>query len=143
MNRHHRRHTKPYRQKGRSPSIAIICGAITLGFVGGVGSALLPSSSSNVPIAEEESWRPQGKIASQSYMSAAELDRQQPSAPVRGAERERRSIASTDSGSSWSFRSCAQARAAGAAPVYAGEAGYGPHLDRDGDGIGCEPYRGH
>nr|WP_304027414.1 excalibur calcium-binding domain-containing protein [Methyloversatilis discipulorum] len=24
----------------------------------------------------------------------------------------------------------------------AGEPGYGPHLDRDADGIGCEPYRG-
>ncbi|WP_369010294.1 excalibur calcium-binding domain-containing protein, partial [Salmonella enterica] len=35
-----------------------------------------------------------------------------------------------------------EARAAGAAPVRAGEPGYGPHLDRDGDGIGCEPYRG-
>ncbi len=36
------------------------------------------------------------------------------------------------------FRNCSEARAAGAAPVYAGDAGYGPHLDRDGDGIGCE-----
>jgi len=41
-----------------------------------------------------------------------------------------------------SFANCAQARAAGAAPVRIGEPGYGPHLDRDGDGIGCEPYRG-
>ncbi|PZU52624.1 MAG: YHYH domain-containing protein [Thauera sp.] len=40
------------------------------------------------------------------------------------------------------FLNCAEARAAGAAPVRAGEPGYGPHLDRDGDGIGCEPYRG-
>lgn len=40
------------------------------------------------------------------------------------------------------FRNCAEARAAGAAPVHAGEPGYGPHLDRDGDGIGCEPWRG-
>ena len=29
-------------------------------------------------------------------------------------------------------------RAAGAAPVYRGQPGYGPHLDRDNDGIGCE-----
>jgi hypothetical protein len=43
---------------------------------------------------------------------------------------------------SWSYRNCAAARAAGAAPVRLGEPGYGPHLDRDGDGIGCEPYRG-
>jgi len=40
------------------------------------------------------------------------------------------------------FRNCAQARAAGAAPVLRGQPGYGPHLDADGDGVGCEPYRG-
>lgn len=40
------------------------------------------------------------------------------------------------------FANCTHARAAGAAPVRRGEPGYGPHLDRDNDGIGCEPYRG-
>lgn len=40
------------------------------------------------------------------------------------------------------FRSCAAARAAGAAPMYRGSAGYNPNLDGDGDGIACEPYRG-
>lgn len=39
------------------------------------------------------------------------------------------------------FANCAEARAAGAAPVRRGEPGYGPHLDRDNDGIGCEPYK--
>jgi hypothetical protein len=37
-----------------------------------------------------------------------------------------------------SFRNCAEARAAGAAPVRRGDAGYAPHLDRDNDGVGCE-----
>lgn len=36
------------------------------------------------------------------------------------------------------FPNCAAARAAGKAPVRRGEPGYGPHLDRDNDGIGCE-----
>ncbi len=36
------------------------------------------------------------------------------------------------------FPNCSAARAAGAAPVRRGEPGYGPHLDRDGDGVGCE-----
>ncbi|WP_331759001.1 excalibur calcium-binding domain-containing protein (plasmid) [Streptomyces sp. NBC_01544] len=36
------------------------------------------------------------------------------------------------------FENCAEARAAGAAPVREGEPGYGPHLDRDGDGVGCD-----
>jgi endonuclease YncB( thermonuclease family) len=39
---------------------------------------------------------------------------------------------------SWSYANCTEARAAGAAPVYRGEPGYGAHLDRDGDGVGCE-----
>lgn len=37
---------------------------------------------------------------------------------------------------------CAEARAAGVAPLYRGEAGYRAGLDRDGDGVACEPYRG-
>lgn len=41
-------------------------------------------------------------------------------------------------GSSVAFRNCKAARAAGAAPVRIGDPGYGTHLDRDGDGIGCE-----
>ena len=36
------------------------------------------------------------------------------------------------------FGNCSQARAAGAAPVRRGDPGYGSHLDRDNDGIGCE-----
>jgi hypothetical protein len=36
------------------------------------------------------------------------------------------------------FANCAEARAAGAAPVRRGDPGYGPHLDRDHDGVGCE-----
>ncbi|WP_429277889.1 excalibur calcium-binding domain-containing protein [Novosphingobium gossypii] len=39
------------------------------------------------------------------------------------------------------WRSCAQARAAGAAPIHRGEPKYNPVLDGDGDGIACEPYR--
>jgi hypothetical protein len=36
------------------------------------------------------------------------------------------------------YRNCDAARAAGAAPIYSGQPGYGRHLDRDGDGVGCE-----
>lgn len=36
------------------------------------------------------------------------------------------------------FANCSAARAAGAAPVLRGASGYGLHLDRDNDGIGCE-----
>lgn len=40
------------------------------------------------------------------------------------------------------YRYCADARAAGVAPLRIGEPGYRPALDRDGDGVACEPYRG-
>ncbi|WP_432034231.1 excalibur calcium-binding domain-containing protein [Streptomyces antibioticus] len=40
------------------------------------------------------------------------------------------------------YANCDEARAAGAAPVLVGEPGYGSHLDRDGDGVACEPYFG-
>jgi hypothetical protein len=36
------------------------------------------------------------------------------------------------------YANCTEARAAGAAPIRRGEAGYSPKLDRDGDGIACE-----
>ncbi|MFC8429734.1 excalibur calcium-binding domain-containing protein [Streptomyces sp. NPDC057253] len=40
------------------------------------------------------------------------------------------------------YENCDEARAAGAAPLHRGDPGYGPHLDRDGDGVACEPYAG-
>jgi hypothetical protein len=52
------------------------------------------------------------------------------SAPARSVQRALGSVIS--------YRNCSHARAAGAAPVRAGDPGYGPHLDRDGDGVGCE-----
>ena len=36
------------------------------------------------------------------------------------------------------YSNCDAARAGGAAPVRRGDRGYGPHLDRDGDGVACE-----
>jgi micrococcal nuclease len=42
----------------------------------------------------------------------------------------------TGPGGAW--RNCTEARAAGAAPVRRGDPGFGDHLDRDRDGIGCE-----
>jgi hypothetical protein len=38
------------------------------------------------------------------------------------------------------YENCDAARAAGAAPLHRGDPGYRPELDRDGDGVACEPY---
>ncbi|WP_430625831.1 excalibur calcium-binding domain-containing protein [Streptomyces sp. NBC_01264] len=39
-----------------------------------------------------------------------------------------------------SYRNCAEARAAGAAPIRRGQPGYGRYLDRDDDGIACDTW---
>ncbi|QHN33676.1 MULTISPECIES: GmrSD restriction endonuclease domain-containing protein [Gordonia] len=43
-----------------------------------------------------------------------------------------------DGGGSVRYSSCAQVRAAGKAPIHAGDPGYSRTLDRDGDGVACE-----
>lgn len=48
------------------------------------------------------------------------------------------SSSGSSSNSSMYFENCTAAREAGAVPVRRGDPGYGSHLDRDGDGIGCE-----
>ena len=56
-----------------------------------------------------------------------------PSGSAQPAERPQRLL-----GGETYFPNCSAARAAGAAPVRRGSPGYGRHLDRDGDGVGCE-----
>jgi hypothetical protein len=41
-------------------------------------------------------------------------------------------------GTSVTYENCDAVRAAGAAPIHAGDPGYSRTLDRDGDGVGCE-----
>jgi hypothetical protein len=36
------------------------------------------------------------------------------------------------------YKNCDAAREAGVTPLYEGDPGYAPHLDRDNDGIACE-----
>lgn len=63
-----------------------------------------------------------------------------PAAPRTNASQitPQRGTSKLDRDSNGAYRNCAEARAAGAAPVRRGDPGYGPHLDRDNDGVGCE-----
>jgi hypothetical protein len=54
--------------------------------------------------------------------------------PHRTAPKVRQNFA----GATVSYENCTAVRAAGAAPIYRGQPGYASHLDRDGDGVGCE-----
>lgn len=77
---------------------------------------------------DEETAREEGAML-------AEAQRRQET--QRKVARDRRA-----SSSSVYYRNCAEARAAGAAPIYRGQPGYRVEMDGDGDGIACEPYRG-
>lgn len=58
----------------------------------------------------------------------------------RGSGRSSPAARSTSSSrrSTGAYANCTAARAAGASNIRRGEPGYGPHLDRDDDGIACE-----
>ncbi|WP_257541979.1 excalibur calcium-binding domain-containing protein [Sphingobium sp. CFD-1] len=99
--------------------------------------APLPSSAS------DQSRAPNDPLDSQAAISPAALASQRPSGLATDeAFSTPQSLSASVEGSDWSYRTCSQARAAGAAPLYRGQPGYGSHLDRDNDGIACEPYRG-
>lgn len=70
----------------------------------------------------------------------AERQSQSPQEPTRNAPAPAPAPAQeqSDTGQSTPFANCTEARNAGAAPVHRGDPGYGTHLDRDGDGVGCE-----
>lgn len=68
--------------------------------------------------------------AAEAERRAAKKAEQEEAARLAELEEEQQSFVS--------YANCTEARAAGAAPISIGEPGYASHLDRDGDGIGCD-----
>ena len=67
-----------------------------------------------------------------------------PAAPVSAAPAQQapaQPVQQAPARSSVYYETCADARAAGAAPLHRGEPGYRPGLDKDGDGVACEPKK--
>ena len=62
-------------------------------------------------------------------------------APVALSGSEREALAEPAASPNAWYSGCNAVRAAGAAPLYRDQPGYRPEMDRDGDGIACEPYR--
>lgn len=112
---------------------------IAVAGVVGVGLTGTPSSPSAVPPGAAEPATGQARYNNLSDAPPyAVLNESTGSAvaPV-GAE-----APPTVSGEAPHYRYCSEARAAGVAPLYRNDPGYAPHLDRDGDGVACEPYVG-
>lgn len=72
------------------------------------------------------------------HRGGGEPSRPQLVTPRRGSVPGNTLTPSGGSGPGRAFANCSEARALGAAPVRRGQPGYGPHLDRDNDGVGCE-----
>ena len=58
--------------------------------------------------------------------------------PEPGPTEQRPAVPTPEPAPETYYKNCTAAREAGGAPVYEGQPGYGRHLDRDGDGVGCE-----
>lgn len=111
----------------------ILVGALAVGLVGGI---MLPRNAPALPAqAADPDWVPRNTIKREPLMTADDLDGQQPDAAAFSPKRQTARPAA-----SWSYRNCREARAAGAAPIYRGQPGYGAHMDGDNDGIACELY---
>lgn len=103
--------------------------AKTLGYAGALAVTAIGGTMSLSP-----GWSAAGS-QEQQYMSS-----DNPWSLASSAdERQQASEAAVES--SVYYSGCDEARAAGAAPIYAGQPGYREGMDGDGDGIACEPYR--
>jgi hypothetical protein len=127
---------------------AILLGAAMVGGIGGYGwSALQPADAGPVPAARPQAAPgadiargPRTIIADAAVPDAS--DREWASrvddrgagqlvAPARNRAVERSAY----------YSGCNEVRAAGKAPLYAGQPGYRSEMDGDGDGIACEARR--
>lgn len=99
-----------------------------------IAIGMLVFASCGGPMAESVSAHPGGLAA-----DGCHNDRKNGGRHCHRAPQSRQSVApQRSSGDTVYYKNCAAARAAGAAPVRRGDPGYGQHLDRDNDGIGCE-----
>lgn len=118
-------------------AVQILVAAVILGIAGGYGwSAMAPRETQmRIPKAayaippdapesiSDKEWAARGKAKK---APAIETGRADPTAVERSVY----------------YSSCEEARAAGKAPIRAGEPGYRSELDDKGDGIACEPHGG-
>ncbi|KFI68242.1 Excalibur (extracellular calcium-binding region) domain containing protein [Bifidobacterium magnum] len=87
--------------------------------------------------AEEEARRQAEEAARQAEEGARRQAEEAARAQQQQLQQQQLQQHQLDSGSAY-YKNCSAVRAAGKAPLYAGQPGYGRHLDRDGDGIACE-----
>lgn len=93
-----------------------------------------PTTQAPAPVQEEPTQAPEPVQEQPAPVEQAPAPAQEP-APVQQAPVQE---APAPAPAQAVYGTCAEARAAGAAPLYAGSPGYSPKLDRDSDGVACE-----
>ncbi|HVJ02957.1 MAG TPA: excalibur calcium-binding domain-containing protein [Sphingomonas sp.] len=126
----------------RKPGWGAVVAAGAIMFLLGRNSGPATGNDAAPPPAQAET-RPLAALPQPRIEAAGALDAQQPGPEPRAAlgaapAPSRDGVAADGEGGVVYYRNCSAARAAGAAPVHAGQPGYSRRLDRDGDGIGCE-----
>jgi hypothetical protein len=120
-------------------AMAIILSAVMVGGIGGyawssltapAARASAPRKATTIPLPASPEERP---AALDKEWASRSDDAPLPTpAPVASATQDR----------SVHYSGCNEVRAAGKAPLTAGQPGYSPEMDGDGDGIACEPHPG-
>jgi hypothetical protein len=114
--------------------LILACGAMAFGLAGGYAWSALTAPAARAPaprkaatVALPQSPEERPVVLDQLWASRADDEPVAAPAPDRSVH----------------YSGCNEVRAAGKAPLHAGEPGYSETMDGDGDGIACEPHRGH
>ena len=115
-------------------AVVILAGALTLGLVAGFGWSALDRAPPAMKIPKAVTPKPVEipQSASDQEWAARAMDK----TPEMDSRRDDPTLVEQ----SVHYSGCDEVRAAGKAPLRAGEPGYRPEMDGDGDGIACEPY---
>lgn len=100
-------------------------------------------SSSPTPSASATPSESPSPTVTPSPVPTTEAPAQAPAAEAPAQQAPAQPVQQAPAQSSVYYESCADARAAGAAPLHRGEPGYRAALDKDGDGVACEPKKKH
>ena len=118
-------------------TITTVAGAVMFGLAGGYAwSAMAPAQP--VPM---HLPKPTMIIPADAPQSADDKAWAARAAEPTPTEMEARRSDPTVVEASVHYSGCNEVRAAGKAPLYAGQPGYRSDMDGDGDGIACEPHR--
>ena len=131
--------------------MAILFSAVMLGLTGGYAWSSLtapaarvsaPARATIMPLPASPEERP--AAVDKEWASRSDDEARPATGPATGPRTgsATRPAASAAPDRSVHFAGCNEVRAAGKAPLLAGQPGYRAEMDGDGDGIACEPHHG-